>query len=67
MDEFERLEEERLKKLEPQLTGEFLSVLAELARNYGWSGDYVEVSTFIEWCYEKADRTPPDLEPYPFE
>lgn len=67
MDRFERLEQARLRKLKPRLTEEFLDILIELAKNYGWSGDYVEVGRFIEWCYEKANRISPDLEPYPFE
>ena len=67
MDKFERLEEARLEKLKPQITEEFLGTLTELAKNYGWSGDYVEVGGFIEWCYEKAGKIPRDLEPYPFE
>lgn len=46
---------------------EFLTQLVELARRYGWSGDYTEVASFVQWCYDEAGLPPPSkrmLEPY---
>lgn len=30
---------------------EFLNKLINLARTYGWEGDYLEVSQFVRWCH----------------
>jgi len=38
----------KFEQLKPKLTPEFLETLRELARCYGWSGDYVEVQSFVE-------------------
>lgn len=40
--------------------------LIELARTYGWSGDYSEVTDFVRWSIDQIDRNPDDfeLEPY---
>ena len=41
---------------------EFLSRLTELARRYGWLGDYEEVAQFVAWCHrEMAKPVPPEL------
>ena len=52
---------ERVKKL---TTYDFLSSLTEIAKIYGWSGDYQEVGDFIAWIYETNNIEEPDLEPY---
>jgi hypothetical protein len=44
----------------------FLEELVEKARNYGWSGDYVEVIDFVQWCFQEKGEKPPtdkELEP----
>ena len=44
----------------------FLSTLVDMARNYGWSGDYYEVADFVKWCHAQMDQPEPtneDLEP----
>jgi hypothetical protein len=43
---------------------EFLAELAERARRFGWSGDYVEVERFVRHLFAEAEIEPPDLEPY---
>lgn len=48
-DEAEKKLEEELK---PLLTEEFLKVLVQAARTYGWSGDYYEVHNFVEYLYD---------------
>ncbi len=45
-------------------TPEFLAELAERARRYGWSGDYIEVDHFVRAVYAQAELEPPDLTPY---
>lgn len=42
-----------------------LGFLVEEARQYGWCGDYSEVTAFIEQLHIKYDVEVPDLEPYP--
>lgn len=45
---------------------EFLTELVNVARRYGWDGDYVEVRDFVKWCHELFGKTPPsdkELEP----
>jgi lysylphosphatidylglycerol synthetase-like protein (DUF2156 family) len=38
---------------------EFLDELNERARHYGWSGDFVEISSFVAALYEEAGLEPP--------
>lgn len=40
--------------------------LIELARIYGWQGDYLEVEEFVKWVIDQLDRDSSDyeLEPY---
>lgn len=45
----------------------FLEKLTELAKQYGWHGDYIEVEQFVEWVYREMDEKIPDLEPYPYD
>lgn len=44
---------------------EFLAKLVELAKTYGWLGDYIEVSYFVEWVFDEMGEDCPDLEPFP--
>ena len=62
-------QDEHERALSLLLTPDFLATLIEAARTYGWSGDYVEVGQFVEWCLETAGQ-PVDrqmLEPYSYE
>ncbi len=45
-------------------TPEFLAELAERARRYAWSGDYVEVDRFVRDLYLEAGIEAPDLTAY---
>jgi len=47
-------------------TPEFLTTLLEVAKRYGWSGDYIEISQFVSDIYDVADKklSDEDLEPY---
>jgi len=42
----------------------FLNKLVELARLYGWSGDYIEIDYFIRELYGYTELPLPDLTPY---
>jgi hypothetical protein len=45
----------------------FADRLRELARKYGWEGDYIEVAQFVEWVYDQLALPIPsrtELEPY---
>jgi hypothetical protein len=48
--------------LRPLLTPDFLRLLTHTARTYGWSGDYVEIIKFLEWCYRLAGQPRPTME-----
>ena len=50
--------------LRPLITDEFLSTLTIAARVSGWSHDYYEILSFVEWCYELAGKPIVDLTPY---
>lgn len=41
----------------------FLAELTRRAREYGWSGDYAEISQFVEEQYKAAGLPVPNLEP----
>lgn len=43
-------EQDRIDAINVQVTPEFISTLVELARIYGWSGDYIEVAEFVKFC-----------------
>ncbi len=51
-------------RLRPFLGKEFLGVLSEAAKTYGWNGNYTEVVNFVKWCFELAGKELPDLTPY---
>lgn len=66
--EYEKLCREAEDALRPKLTPEFLAVLREAIRTYGWWGDMVETAMFGEWCYLIAGVERPkrkDWEPTP--
>lgn len=50
-------EKERLDELRPRFTPEFLETLTEAIKNYGWTGDLIEVERFGEWVYDLAGVT----------
>lgn len=52
------------EKVKSLLTQEFLETLTEIAKIYGWSGDYSEIYSFIEWLYKFTNLPLPDLNPY---
>lgn len=44
---------------------EFLNKLIDLAKTYGWSGDYHQVAHFVRWChYVLGKPHVDDLNPY---
>lgn len=55
-------EADRDARLKVLLTPQFLEVLSEVARLYGWTGDYVEVRRFVEDVHEEVGLEYPDLE-----
>lgn len=56
-------EDEKIGKL---LDDEFLEKLVEIARIYGWSGDYIEIGQFIIYLHKIAgiNISHKDIEPY---
>jgi hypothetical protein len=52
------------KKIKELLNKEFLEKLTEVARLYGWRGDYCEIRWFMESLHERAELDIPELEPY---
>jgi hypothetical protein len=48
------------------LDDEFLKKLVEIARIYGWSGDYMEIGQFIMYLHKIAgiNISHKDIEPY---
>jgi len=57
----EDIKNEQIKQL---VTPEFLETLGEVAKLYGWSGDYVEISNFVESLYEIKNIKHISEEPY---
>jgi hypothetical protein len=58
---------DKLKELKPKLTDEFLATLVEAGKIDGWSTDYIETCSFIQSCFDMADKSTPsieELEPY---
>ena len=59
-------EDEKIGRL---LDYEFLNKLVEIARIYGWSGDYMEIGEFIMYLHKIAGIkiTHKDIEPYEYD
>jgi hypothetical protein len=45
----------------------FLTTLTEAAKMFGWDGDYIEVESFVKYCFDLAGLPRPDLTPYDIE
>lgn len=57
--------EEENKKIRTLLgDDDFLERLREIARIYGWAGDYTEIGEFLRYLYKSKDLEVPDLNPY---
>jgi len=59
-------EKKKVDEIKPKITDDFLSTLSELARIYGWTGDYGEIVNFVEDCFILAEKEKPNLEFYEF-
>ena len=53
--------EDKIKEL---LDKEFLDKLLEIGKLFGWSGDYIEISNFIEELHRYHGINKVDTEPY---
>ena len=60
-------ESERISQLTELLSDEFLHNLVEVAKLYGWDGDYTEIENFITDLFDRLNKPYPDLEPYEIE
>ncbi|WP_228897860.1 hypothetical protein [Acidovorax sp. Leaf73] len=66
-NEYEQAWQAAVNRIKPKLTPEFLGTLAEVAKTYGWEGDYHEVGKFVEKVYTDFAGVPaPDLNPYKY-
>ena len=59
--------EEAEKRLKKMLDDEFLDKLVIAVKTCGNMVDHVESTNFVEWCFELAERDPPDLEPFDYQ
>jgi len=59
-------ESERESKIIELCDKDFLDKLTEVAKLYGWAGDYVEIDSFIRYLCLYTDTPIPDLEPYEY-
>jgi len=57
-------EEEQELKIKELCDDTFLEKLAEVARLTGWSNDYIEICSFVEECFDHANKAKPDLQPH---
>jgi hypothetical protein len=65
--EYEKLHSDRKDALRPKLTPEFLAVLREAIRVYGYAGDWIATVDLGQWCYYLAgvpEPGPEDWEPF---
>ena len=68
MDECAKRRQQKENELKPKLTNEFLENLAEAGKVCGWSGDYHEISEFVEWCFDLAEKDrPTNMESYDYD
>lgn len=65
--EYEQAWRAAVDRIKPKLTPEFLATLVEVAKTYGWEGDYQEVGKFVAVVHaEYAGIPAPDLNPYEY-
>lgn len=65
--EYEQAWQAAVDRIKPKLTPEFLATLAEVAKTYGWEGDYQEVGKFVATVHTDFAGVPaPDLNPYQY-
>jgi len=57
-------EKERQDKIALLCDDEFLIKLTEVAKLYGWHGDYVEIAEFVSNLYIARDKEVPNLDEY---
>ena len=43
---------------------EFLTKVVYISRLYGWEGDNVETSNFLNWLFDKTIYAIPDITPF---
>ena len=68
MDGYDKRCQQKENELKPKLTDEFLEKLAEAGKVCGWSGDYHEISEFVEWCFDLAEKDrPTNMESYDYD
>jgi 23S rRNA A1618 N6-methylase RlmF len=54
-------DEERESKLKELCDEQFLAKLTEVAKLYGWDGDYVEIARFVEHLHAFNNLPEPDM------
>ncbi len=65
--DYEQAWQAAVDRIKPKLTPEFLATLVEVAKTYGWEGDYHEVGRFVEAVHTSYAGIPaPDLNPYEY-
>jgi hypothetical protein len=52
------------KKMKELADDSFLEKLVEISKLYGWTGDYIEIGSFVEELFAIAGKIVPNLEPY---
>lgn len=53
-------------RLKPILTDDFLTTLRLAAQTFGWSGNYIEIASFVGWCFYSAEKDLPNITPYDY-
>lgn len=62
--EYERESARLESELRSSLTSEFLNTLVRAAQTYGYSGDWVETASFVDWCFDIAGVNHRTLKPF---
>jgi len=60
-------ENEAEEKIKSLINYDFLLTLTEVAKLYGWSGDFCEISSFVEELHKFNGIEIENLEPYEIE
>lgn len=58
------MNDKKFLEIRDKITPEFLATLNEVARCYGWSGDYIEICAFINDIHSGLGLPIPDLTEY---
>ena len=55
---------DREKRLKALLTDDVLGIMEEAVKTCGWEVYHIESASFVDWCFDIANKDRAELTPY---